>query len=122
MWPYEAMSHENPAPAKPPSPENHSQITLSRDELTALLEQAAARGAALALHRDPNERFLNAAASEYVYGRPGKIEAWRQLRIAYPELDAASTGTGAARHWTREALDAFLDRHPQFRRRAERAA
>lgn len=92
-------------------------ITLTRAELADLLDQAAARGAARALHDRPVQTYTNAEAAEFVYGRSDRIEAWRQMRRARPEIDAASIGTGAARHWTREALDAFVAKNPHLRRR-----
>lgn len=108
-----------------PTPEVSADITLSRDALAALIEQAVDRAVAKALQSQPKpitQTFGNAEAAMYVYRLPNCVERWRQLRIAYPELDAASVGTGTARCWTREALDAFLDKHPQFRRRAQKAA
>jgi len=106
----------------PGSSESHSQVTLSHDALMALLEQAAERGAARALRRESTETFGNREAAERFYGRPDRIEAWRQLRIAHPEIDEVSTGTGAARQWTREAIDMLIAKFPQIRRRAQRSA
>lgn len=100
-----------------------SVVVLNRAELAVLLEQAAARGAALALgNQSPSDLLGNADAAARFYGRPDRIESWRQFRMKHPEIDALSTGTGAARCWTRAAIDSLVEKFPQLRRRAQRTA
>lgn len=112
-----ALQQAAPATA---SHKNSPHITLSRDELNLLLEQAATRGAMQLLSRQQAEYLGMAQAAGYIYGRPDRVAAFRALRLRYPEIDALSIGEGRFRRWKRVDLDIFLANKPQFRRRAEK--
>lgn len=95
-------------------------VTLSRADLELLLEQAAARGAAQVLSLQQAEYMGMAQASAYVYGRSDRVEAFRAMRLRYPEIDASSIGSGRFRRWKRSDLDAFLANKPRFHRATQR--
>ena len=104
----------------PPQLNKIANPTLSSDVLALLLEQAATRGAEQALSRQHGDHLDMAQAAAYVYGRSDRVEAFRALRLRYPEIDAASIGSGRFRRFQRASLDNFLTNKPQFRRRAEK--
>lgn len=111
----------SPQPTAAPSArcKSPSLVTLSRDELNLLLEQAAARGAMQLLTRQQAEYLGMAEAARYIYGRTDRVAAFRALRLRYPEIDTLSIGEGRFRRWKRADLDTFLAHKPKFRRHAE---
>lgn len=97
-------------------------VGLTLEQLTELLEQAAARGAAQALAQQQDSYLTPTAAAEYIYGRADRLDAFHKLRKRFPEIDLASTGDGRFRRWKRSGLDQWLAAKPSAlldRRRKE---
>lgn len=93
-------------------------VTLSRDDLNRLLDEAVARGAAQARAIQQVEFLDNAQAARLWYGRDGMVAAWRALRSRYVEIDAASVGDGRLRRWRKTALEELMAKLPKFANRS----
>jgi len=97
-------------------------ITLSRADLSRLLDEAVARGAAQAIAIDRSAWLSNREAARHFYGRDDRLAAWRVLRMRYPQIDAISVGSNRLRRWRRSDLDALIASNPQIAPHETRSA
>ena len=96
-------------------------VTLHRDDLNRLLDEAMARGAAQAQAVQSVQYLDNAGAAALFYGRSDRLEAWRALRLRYAEIDAISLGTGRFRRWRIADIEKLMATLPRFAERTRKA-
>lgn len=97
-------------------------LTLSRADLSRLLDEAVARGAAQAIVIDRSQWLDNREAARHFYGRDDRLNAWKALRSRYPQIDAISVGSNRLRRWRRSDLDALIASNPQITPHETRSA